>query len=419
MIKYPRNLSLNRSSSVFLLLCVYGFGISLAFELGGYKSFLHAGLLPFAWMLARDRGALRGSESLWWMLGLGGILLLQGLTMAAGPIEGGHHAVLGWSLFAAILVSLVPERVGPRVDHQSLLAVITVVFVLSQVAASFWRTQPYMDDRLLGVFSNPHYLALYTLLALGLLIYLIDYYRGWPGWLLGAVLVLDVLVLIRSRSLPAWLGLVAGTLVLLPYVPRRMAAKILALSLMLLVGVHLSGWIDLSAGMKSAMTYLASDERWVLWREFWILQNESAGWQWLLGHGFGQFLNDYMPVSSFHARRLEPYFDFASPHNYFLEWLYSHGIAGVLLLCLGYGLWLRALIRGIDASVTRDHRRLGMLLLGLVTAQLVLGFFTMPFFARHNLYPVSVLLGVSLRYIRSPTDFGQATPIREAAIGWR
>jgi hypothetical protein len=80
---------------------------------------------------------------------------------------------------------------------------------------------------------------------------------------------------------------------------------------------------------------------------------------------------------------------------------------------------LRALIRGIDASVTRDHRRLGMLLLGLVIAQLVLGFFTMPFFARHNLYPVSVLLGVSLRYIRSPTDFGQATPIREAAIGWR
>lgn len=399
MTKYLRDLSLRRLSPVILLLGVYGFGISLAFQLGGYRSFLHASLLPFAWMLYQGRGTLPWSEPLWWLLGLGGLLFLQGLAMAMGPIEGGHHEVLGWSLFAAILITLVPARVGPRGDHRSLLAVITVVFVLVQVGAWFWRTQPYMDGRFLGVFSNPHYLALYALMALGLLIYLIDFYRGWRGWLLGAVLVLDVLLLILSRSLPAWLGLVAGALVLLPYAPCRKAVTILALSLLPLVGMHLSGWIDLSDGMKTAWIYLASDERWVLWREFWILQQESTGWQWLLGHGFGQFLNDYMPVSSFHAQRVEPHFDFASPHNYFLELLYSHGFIGVLLLCLGYGLWLWGLIRGINHSVTEDQRRQGMLLLSLITAQAALGFFTMPFFARHNLFPVSVLLGISLRYI--------------------
>ena len=399
MTKYLRDLSLHRLSPVILLLGIYGFAISLAFQLGGYRSFLHASLLPFAWMLFQGRGTLPWSKPLWWLLGLGGVFLLQGLAMATGPIEGGHHEVLGWSLFAAILITLLPAQVGPRGDHRSLLAVITVVFVLAQVGAWFWRPQPYMDGRLLGVFSNPHYLALYTLLALGLLIYLIDFYRGWRGWLLGVVLVLDVLLLILSRSLPAWLGLVAGTLVLLPYAPRWRAVMTLALFLLLLAGVHLSGWFDLSVGIKTALIYLASDERWVLWREFWILQQESTGWQWLLGHGFGQFLNDYMPVSSFHAQRVEPYFDFASPHNYFLELLYSHGFIGVLLLCLGYGLWLWGLIRGINHSVTEDQRRQGMLLLSLITAQAALGFFTMPFFARHNLFPVSVLLGISLRYI--------------------
>jgi O-antigen ligase len=399
MTKYLRDLSLHRLSPVILLLGIYGFAISLAFQLGGYRSFLHASLLPFAWMLFQGRGTLPWSEPLWWLLGLGGVFLLQGLAMATGPIEGGHHEVLGWSLFAAILITLLPARAGPRGDHRSLLAVITVVFVLAQVGAWFWRPQPYMDGRLLGVFSNPHYLALYTLLALGLLIYLIDFYRGWRGWLLGVVLVLDVLLLILSRSLPAWLGLVAGTLVLLPYAPRWRAVMTLALFLLLLAGVHLSGWFDLSVGIKTALIYLASDERWVLWREFWILQQESIGWQWLLGHGFGQFLNDYMPVSSFHAQRVEPYFDFASPHNYFLELLYSHGFIGVLLLCLAYGLWLGGLVRGINTSGTVDQRRQGMLLLSLVTAQCVLGFFTMPFFARHNLFPVSVLLGISLRYL--------------------
>ena len=399
MTKYLRDLSLHRLSPVILLLGIYGFAISLAFQLGGYRSFLHASLLPFAWMLFQGRGTLPWSKPLWWLLGLGGVFLLQGLAMATGPIEGGHHEVLGWSLFAAILITLLPAQVGPRGDHRSLLAVITVVFVLAQVGAWFWRPQPYMDGRLLGVFSNPHYLALYTLLALGLLIYLIDFYRGWRGWLLGVVLVLDVLLLILSRSLPAWLGLVAGTLVLLPYAPRWRAVMTLALFLLLLAGVHLSGWFDLSVGIKTALIYLASDERWVLWREFWILQQESIGWQWLLGHGFGQFLNDYMPVSSFHAQRVEPYFDFASPHNYFLELLYSHGFIGVLLLCLGYGLWLGGLVRGINTSGTVDQRRQGMLLLSLVTAQCVLGFFTMPFFARHNLFPVSVLLGISLRYL--------------------
>ena len=399
MTKYLRDLSLHRLSPVILLLGVYGFGISLAFQLGGYRSFLHASLLPVAWMLVQGRGTLPWSQPLWWLLGLGGIFLLQGLAMATGPIEGGHHEVLGWSLFAAILITLVPERIGARGDHRSLLAVITVVFVLAQVGAWSWRTEPYMDGRFLGVFSNPHYLALYALLALGLLIYLIDYYRGWRGWLLGVVLVLDALLLLLSRSLPAWLGLVAGILVLLPYVPRRRMVTTLALSLLLLAGLHLFGWFDLTAGINTALNYLSSEERWVLWREFWILQQESTGWQWLLGHGFGQFLNDYMPVSSFHAQRVEPYVDFASPHNYFLELLYSHGLIGVLLLCLGYGLWWWGLIRGINASLTVDQRRQGMLLLSLVTAQGVLGFFTMPFFARHNLFPVSVLLGISLRYL--------------------
>ena len=399
MTKRLPNLSLQCLSPVILLLGVYGFGISLALELGGYRSFLHASLLLFAWMLLQGRGTLPWSEPLWWLLGLGGLFLLQGLAMAVGPIEGGHHEVLGWSLFAAILITLVPGRIGSRGDHRSLLALTTVVFVMAQVGAYFWRSNPYLDGRFLGVFSNPHYLALYALLALGFLVYLIDFYRGWLGWLLGAVLVVDVVLLILSRSLPAWLGLVAGILVLLPFFRRRMAAKILTLSLLLLVGVQLAGWVELSTGMKTAITYLANDERWVLWREFWILQNESTGWQWLLGHGFGQFLNDYMPVSSFHAQRVEPYVDFASPHNYFLELLYSHGFIGVLLLCLGYGLWLIGLTRGINVSRTVDHRRQGMLLLSLVTAQLVLGFFTMPFFARHNLFPVSVLLGISLRYI--------------------
>lgn len=399
MTKRLPNLSLQCLSPVILLLGVYGFGISLALELGGYRSFLHASLLLFAWMLLQGRGTLPWSEPLWWLLGLGGLFLLQGLAMAVGPIEGGHHEVLGWSLFAAILITLVPGRIGSRGDHRSLLALTTVVFVMAQVGAYFWRSNPYLDGRFLGVFSNPHYLALYALLALGFLVYLIDFYRGWLGWLLGAVLVVDVVLLILSRSLPAWLGLVAGILVLLPFFWRRMAAKILTLSLLLLVGVQLAEWVELSTGMKTAITYLANDERWVLWREFWILQNESTGWQWLLGHGFGQFLNDYMPVSSFHAQRVEPYVDFASPHNYFLELLYSHGLIGVLLLCLGYGLWLIGLTRGINVSRTVDHRRQGMLLLSLVTAQLVLGFFTMPFFARHNLFPVSVLLGISLRYI--------------------
>lgn len=212
MTKYLRDLSPQRLSPAILLLGVYGFGISLAFQLGGYRSFLHASLLPFAWMLFQGRGTLPWSKPLWWALGLGGILLIQGLAMATGPIEGGHHEVLGWSLFAAILITLVPERIGPRGDHRSLLAVITMAFVLAQVGAWFWRPQPYLDGRFLGVFSNPHYLALYALLALGLLIYLIDYYRGWRGWLLGVVLVLDALLLLLARSLPAWLGLVAGIL---------------------------------------------------------------------------------------------------------------------------------------------------------------------------------------------------------------
>ena len=323
--------------------------------------------------------------------------------MAVNPIEGDHHGVLAWSLFTVILISLLPARIPGPVGHRTLITLILTVCVLAQCAAWLWGGEEvYMTGQYQGLYSNPHYLAMYAVLAAFFLAYLIGCQRGWQVLALGGLLLLDLWLLALTRSVPALLGMLMGILALLPCGSSRLRATIMVvvgLATVVALGTYAVGGFELSRMVTGLVSFIEREERWVLWREFWILQGRSTELQWWFGHGFGQFLNDYMSVSSFHAKLVEPYVDFASPHNYLLELLYSHGIMGLLLFVLAYGLWFWGLCQAIVASHRVDRRRLGLLLLSLAVAQSVLGFLTMPFFSRRNLYLVSLLLGISLRYM--------------------
>ena len=68
-----------------------------------------------------------------------------------------------------------------------------------------------------------------------------------------------------------------------------------------------------------------ADERLVLWGDSWKMQVESSLQNWIFGHGFGGFRENFSEYSSFSNA-----IQFVFPHNFLLEVLYNNGLLGVM-----------------------------------------------------------------------------------------
>jgi O-antigen ligase len=374
-----------------LLLGVYGFALSLLLGRGTYKPSLYVCAAGMAGLCACRRFRVRLDGPVLAMLGFGMVFLVQGWMTAAGPIEGDFHWALLWSMLAAAGVVWLPGRVAAGLSHRTVIAALLVLFVAAQIVA--YRFLPAGSIRA-GLFSNIHYLALFSVITLPILYFLVMRDRSALRWLFLLVLAGDFWLLMRTHSRPGYLALLAAALVTVPFLSLRVRLGAVAVILLVPAALYCSGLFGFAARIDDLVANFAQEERPVIWRETWVLLKESSWMEWWFGHGLGQFFGDYQGISSFHYKE-----DYASPHNYFLELLYSHGIAGLVLFVVAWGLFYGKLAAAISASREKGQREYGILLLGITTAQLVLGFLTIPFFSRHNLYPLSLILGAGLRYI--------------------
>ncbi len=162
---------------------------------------------------------------------------------------------------------------------------------------------------------------------------------------------------------------------------------------MILGFLYLGNVANFSTRIDDFVAHFAQDERWEIWSEAIRLQERSTGLQWIFGHGIGAFFHDFQGVAL--SRGIKTYL---SQHNFFMEILYSHGIFGLSLVSIAYGLffyWLASLLRNDQSKVSR---RTGILLMSLATAQLVHGFSTVPFFSRDYLLPLGFVLGAGFLY---------------------
>lgn len=409
---------LERLTNCLLLLGIYGFVLSLLINRGTWEISLAVAAVGVLLALSqRDvRSRLRRPQV--WLLGIGLMFLLFGWIMATRPIQGHEPKSVIGGLIMALAIGLAPARVSTRFSHADCAALLLMVFVPVQVVADLLGKQGYHDG-LRGLYRNIHFLALYCVLTLPLLAYLLRTERGRARLLLGGLLLGDLWLLLQTHSRPGYLAVLVSALPLLPFLPTRWRWAALGTMLILPVGLYTSSLFGFSARIDDLATHFAAEERWTLWREFPALQASSSAAQWWLGHGFSQYVWDYQPFSSFHKNseidRLELALpsnvlhfqyddpaiekrDLTFPHNYLMEVLYSHGLLGLSLFVVAILAWIQGLVSGIRQSAGDGQRRLGLLLLSCTIGLLVFGFLTLPFFSRHNLHPLSVVLGLSLRY---------------------
>jgi O-antigen ligase len=245
-----------------------------------------------------------------------------------------------------------------------------------------------------GLFSNIHYLALYSAMTMPILYYLAVEAKSTVRWLFIALMVGDLFLLMKTQSRPGYLALLAGSLAVIPFLAPRFRLWTLGSSLLIPTALYLSGLFGFAARIDDLILNFAKEERPLIWRETMDLLARNSWSEWLFGHGLGQFYRDYQAAPSYHY---EDYY--SSPHNYFLELLYSHGLAGLILLVFAYGLFYKLLAIRLADRDDNTRRRVGLLIVSITTAQLVMGFLTIPIFSRHNLYPLGLIVGAGLKYI--------------------
>ncbi len=335
----------------------------------------------FNW--TRPLGAFIGLMTVW---------IVQGFLMASDLPYDMVVPLFGSMVVVAAILQL-PPTPGSKIRWEPLLTACLVFFVTIHLSYDvFWTRWPKFGKS--ALFTNIHYIAQYAVFTLPFLVMEALRTLGRVRWLMVLLILGDLWLLLESRSRPGYLSLIASVLVVLPYLGRGLRWQSLGLLVGLLGILYLCNVAHFQERINEMVLHFYEDERGEIWVETWLLQSKSTPVEWILGHGLGQFAHDYKIVSL--LKRIKPYW---APHCFLFEIIYSHGLLGLLLLLLAGRLFFQQLLKAIRVSVG-DDRTMGLLLLAMATALGVDGFFTIPFWSRNFLYPMSLVVGASFLYLQ-------------------
>ncbi len=218
------------------------------------------------------------------------------------------------------------------------------------------------------------------------------------------LLAMNLDLLLNTESTPAYLGiLVALVAVLSLYSGWRGWAVAVTLASASGAVLWTTDYGGFATEIDTQIERFADDERVRIWSDTWSLAKESSATEWLFGNGVGRFRQEFERVSD------PRYSELIFPHNHALEITYESGIAGLLAaaMLVGWPLWRLARCARHPASPSR--RALGAVILFTYLAWLILVNLVFPFFSKSTLYPLGILLGVTLLYLRD-AEPGHGSP---------
>ena len=376
-----------------LLIGLYGFLMSLLIG-RGFKglSLMICAISALGIIIFNRKWAGLGMQ-VWLLLASGVLFIVISALSTENTLAFDIYDVIMWSMVAAIAVVLAPARISYNISHESVLTMLMAVFVIFHMCMNMWGPEPG-DYGYTGAFSSLHYMAQYAVIVFFLMALLAVINHNFARWVMIFALVADLILLMQTKSRPGYLALIAGISVLIMQISSRYRAMAVSSLVAMLSLIYASGLFGFSSRIDELVYRFGEEERWTIWRECLLLLQSSSLLELFLGHGLGQFFLDYQRVSSFHPQR-----DFVSPHNFFLELFYSHGLVGLILVTMLYCLWYRSMLSVVASSRSAPQHAVGVFMIGMMTAHFIFGFFTLPFFSIHNLYPLSLILGASLRYL--------------------
>lgn len=261
------------------------------------------------------------------------------------------------------------------------IILLLVIYCLAQIISLTVFNKHY------GTSRNPHYLALYASLGLPLAIYCAFTMRNWYRYIMVPVAGLLGYFVLHASSRPAWLALILTALGMLFFIKNKNRYTTLLLILVIPLVLFFTNLAGFGDRVSDLAKNISTEERVAIWREAWKMQTASEVRQWFWGHGLDSYEDDFKNYFK-HERGVY----FHSPHNSFLEILYTSGIAG-LMACvwLYYWIYSRLWRMAKDAS---SQGRVAVLLISIATINFLFIMLTIPFISHYNIYTLAFVIGM-------------------------
>jgi O-antigen ligase len=319
------------------------------------------------------------------------LLILLDALPQAGVSEKYYIKQLISAVFIIIAVWMIPcewEHQAPRLLRYSLFILLLVASVSNFIAVLFYSL-PH------GLTSNPHYLSLQAIMVIPTTIYLFKSSDIFFRTLLVFVFIMELYLLLVSESRTAWLALVTGCIIALPFI--RLKTRLLAVVILIFVPffIYYFGILGADVRIDDLLNNITKEERVTIWSDAIAMQQDSDLFHWVFGHGLGSFVHDFQAYSSFHdPSYIGETIDFFSPHNFIIEILYTSGITGLILVLIGELLFVYVLLRLWWNTSFDSQKILVVLILVLFVTHFIHTFLTISFFSKQSIYFLAVFIGV-------------------------
>jgi O-antigen ligase len=239
-----------------------------------------------------------------------------------------------------------------------------------------------------GTFTNPHYLANFSMLALPIIFGSFLLTKGWCRFLFLVIALLDINLLIILGSRPAIVGVTFGAIFVMLFLTKGRTKWFgLLLFSAVLFFLYFSRYGDVYFRFKQLIINLPQEERVQLWFSAWNALKDNSWLGWVIGNGIGGYRKVYLQYT---PPQLKDYF---FPHFHLLEILYENGIIGALLVFGGIGALLLSSIRRSINAVNKNRRTLIKCLVVALLSWMIHSGLTFPFYSKYSLYSLAFILG--------------------------
>jgi len=163
---------------------------------------------------------------------------------------------------------------------------------------------------------------------------------------------------------------------------------------LILVVLFVTDYANMASRLNGLIAVLSEEERLQLWSNAWNKLVENSLLEWIFGHGIRWF-----PVCYTHPPH--PDVTAVSPHNCFLDLIYSNGITGFILVVVGLTILISLVIKAARRDQHKKMRVISKLLIVIFITWLFICGLNFPLYSKYSLYPFAFILGIMLVVIKS------------------
>jgi len=369
---------------IFSLSGIYFFFFAL--NRGGTNVFIWAGAFFVLTHLMWGGFSLKDlSLRCWGVVTVCALLVLMSLVFS---YEGTHtdRVFTLVKMLAIIFCMLLSSRTAASTTAFGVFGSLLALSVVWQFTAYIIFGMPY------GTWSNPHYLANFTVLTLPLLFYYFWTVPNPYNFLYIPLAVVDIDPVFRNASRPAFLALVVSSLFVVIFFTRSRYRWIglltLAGGLILLTITNYAGFFE---KLKELIVNVSHEERVTIWKYSWTMLQDNSPLAWFVGNGIGSSKDIIQNYSI--PNPLYKTFNF--PHNFFIQILFENGLIGSVLVFGGLAYLLYLFIKLSYTSAEPSLRLFINCTMAAFLNSLIFSGLTVGFYSKYTLYPLGFITGIA------------------------